>query len=173
MRTDGRLFAWQPEAVWFSRDDGGEYELVLGWSADRKFAADAWERDFLFPPRSRMVQVAKGERGGWDVSMAVSVFKAKDFTGKRAWEAKNVASMNGITTRIHWTNEPYIWHTNDGEEVFAVLDGEVEMRFRENGEEKMVLLGTGDVFFAGIGCEHVANPVGEARILVVEKEGSI
>jgi hypothetical protein len=32
---------------------------------------------------------------------------------------------------------------------------------------------TGDIFYASIGTEHVANPIGEARILVVEKEGSI
>jgi mannose-6-phosphate isomerase-like protein (cupin superfamily) len=100
-------------------------------------------------------------------------FRSKDFTGKRAWEALDVANMNGVTTRIHWTDAPYKWHTNDGEEVFAVLDGTVEMRYRENGVEKSVELKTGDVFFAGIGCEHVAHPRGEARILVVEKEGSV
>ena len=101
------------------------------------------------------------------------VFESKKFTGKHAWEALDVASMNGVTTRIHWTNAPYKWHTNDGEEVFAVLDGTVEMRFRENGAEKSIELKTGDVFFAEAGCEHVAHPRGEARILVVEKEGSV
>ncbi len=80
--------------------------------------------------------------------------------------------MNGITTRLHWTNEPYHWHTNDGEEVFAVLDGEVQMYYRENGTEHSTLLQTGDVFFASVGTEHVAHPVGEARILVVEQQGS-
>lgn len=103
----------------------------------------------------------------------MKVFRSKEFTGNRAWEALPVAAMDGITTRIHWTNEPYQWHTNDGEEVFAVLDGKVEMKYRENGEEKTVELNAGDVFFAGIGCEHIACPIGEARILVVEKEGSI
>lgn len=99
----------------------------------------------------------------------MKIFRSRDFTGKRAWEALDVANMNGITTRLHWTNEPYKWHTNDGEEVFAVLDGRVEMRFRENDEEKSVELKTGDVFFAETGCEHVAHPIGEARILVIEK----
>lgn len=103
----------------------------------------------------------------------MKVFQSKKFTGKRAWEAIDVANMNGITTRIHWTDKPYKWHINDGEEVFAVLDGAVEMRYRENGEEKSVELKTGDVFFAEIGCEHIAYPLGEARILVIEKEGSI
>jgi mannose-6-phosphate isomerase-like protein (cupin superfamily) len=103
----------------------------------------------------------------------MKIFRSREFTGKRAWDAVNVANMNGITTRIHWTDAPYEWHTNDGEEVFAVLDGKVEMRYRENGAEKMIELKAGDVFFAEIGCEHVAHPVGEARILVIEKEGSV
>ncbi len=47
------------------------------------------------------------------------------------------------------------------------------MRYRENGAEKRIRLETGDVFFAEIGCEHVAHPIGEARILVIEKEGSV
>lgn len=103
----------------------------------------------------------------------MKIIRAKDFTAARAWDAIPVALMNGITVRLHWTNEPYKWHTNDGEEVFAVLDGAVEMRYREDGEEKNVLLQTGDIFYAGIGDEHVAHPQGEARILVVEKEGSV
>ena len=103
----------------------------------------------------------------------MKIIKSKEFTAKRAWDSLEIANMNGITTRLHWTNEPYKWHTNDGEEVFAVLDGAVEMRFQEKGEEKRVLLEAGDVFFAGIGDEHVAHPVGETRILVVEKEGSV
>ena len=47
------------------------------------------------------------------------------------------------------------------------------MHYREDGAEKIVTLETGDIFFAGIGCEHVAHPRGEARILVVEQEGSV
>lgn len=101
------------------------------------------------------------------------IVKSKDFTAKKAWDAVDIANMNGVTTRLHWTDQPYKWHTNDGEEVFAVLDGAVEMRYREKGIEKRIRLETGDVFFAEIGCEHVAHPLGEARILVVEKEGSV
>ena len=38
--------------------------------------------------------------------------------------------------------------------------------------EHIVRLKSGDIFHAGIGAEHVAHPCGEARILVIEKEGS-
>jgi mannose-6-phosphate isomerase-like protein (cupin superfamily) len=81
--------------------------------------------------------------------------------------------MNGITTRLHWTDQPYKWHINDGEEVFVVLDGSVEMFYKENGAEKSTLLYVGDIFYASVGTEHVAHPVGVARVLVVESEGSV
>ena len=101
------------------------------------------------------------------------LIKPESYTGDRAWDALEVERFDAATVRMHWTDQPYIWHVNEGEEVFAVLDGVVDMHYREDGTEKIVTLETGDVFFAGIGCEHVAHPRGEARILVVEHEGSI
>ena len=103
----------------------------------------------------------------------MKIIRSKEFTADRAWGALPIANMQGITTRLHWTDQPYQWHVNDGEEVFAVLDGTVEMRYREAGAEKSVELRAGDVFYAEAGCEHVAHPIGEARILVIEKEGSV
>jgi len=103
----------------------------------------------------------------------MKIIRSKEFTADRAWGAMDVANMYGITTRVHWTDQPYKWHVNDGEEVFAVLDGKVDMHYRVDGKEHVVALGVGDVFFAGVGCEHVAHPQGAARILVVETEGSV
>ena len=103
----------------------------------------------------------------------MKVFRASAFTADRPWGALDIANMDGVTVRLHWTDQPYKWHVNDGEEVFAVLDGRVEMRYRDKGVEQRTVLGTGDVFHAAIGTEHVAHPIGEARILVVEREGSI
>ncbi len=95
------------------------------------------------------------------------------FTAVRPWGSLPIANMGGVTVKLHWTDQPYHWHVNDGEEVFAVMDGEVAMRYRVNGQEEVVLLKTGDVFYAEPGTEHVAHPQGEARILVIEKEGSV
>ena len=49
----------------------------------------------------------------------------------------------------------------------------VQMRYREAGQEKEVMLGVGDIFYADVGTEHVAHPQGAARILVIETEGSV
>src|SRR5688572_13972417 len=103
----------------------------------------------------------------------MKIIRSRQFTADRPWGALEIATMSGITTRLHWTDQPYRWHVNDGQEVFAVLDGRVEMKYREDGEEMAVILETGDVFYAAIGTEHVAHPIGEARILVVETEGSV
>ena len=105
--------------------------------------------------------------------MSHQIVRSAEFTAERAWGALDIANMNGTTVRLHWTDRPYKWHVNDGEEVFAVMSGSVDMHYREAGAEKVVRLQAGDIFFAGIGTEHVAHPQGEARILVVEKEGSV
>ncbi|RAK58018.1 cupin [Phenylobacterium deserti] len=101
------------------------------------------------------------------------VTDVRSFTAERAWGAKDLAVIEGATVRLHWTDKPYKWHVNDGTEVFLVLDGQVDMHYREAGAEKVVRLGAADLFVAEAGDEHVAHPVGEARILVVEKKGSV
>ncbi|MFT7531404.1 MAG: mannose-6-phosphate isomerase-like protein (cupin superfamily) [Gammaproteobacteria bacterium] len=103
----------------------------------------------------------------------MKIFRSKQFAATKAWDAIDIANMNGVTTRLHWTDKPYKWHVNDGQEVFAVLDGRVEMFYKDNEIEKSTILNVGDIFYASIGTEHVAHPIGEARILIVETEGSV
>ena len=54
-----------------------------------------------------------------------------------------------------------------------MIDGQVAMHVKVDGEEQIIMLNAGDIFYAGVGCEHVAHPQGAARILVIEKEGSV
>ncbi len=103
----------------------------------------------------------------------MNIIHSKNFTAARAWGALDIAQMKGISVRLHWTNQPYHWHINDGEEVFVVLDGEVIMYYKLNGTEYQALLHEGDIFYANVGTEHVAHPNGEARILVVETANSV
>jgi mannose-6-phosphate isomerase-like protein (cupin superfamily) len=95
------------------------------------------------------------------------------FVADRAWGARDLSEVEGASVRLHWTDQPYKWHQNDGAEVFVVLSGEVDMHYRVGGAEKIVRLYTTDIFIADVGDEHVAHPIGEARILVVERKGSI
>lgn len=100
------------------------------------------------------------------------VIRGNRFTAARAWGALEVANVDGVTTRLHWTDQPYPWHINDGDELFVVLDGTVDMHYRDAGQHAVVTLQTGDIFAAATGLEHAAHPRGEARVLVIEREGS-
>ena len=103
----------------------------------------------------------------------MNFYNSKEFTGSRAWDAQHIASFGNVSVKLHWTDQPYKWHINDGQEVFAVMDGCVEMQYKEQGEVKSRLLKAGDIFYASEGTEHIARPQGVARVLVIEKEGSV
>ena len=97
-------------------------------------------------------------------------FSAKTFTAERAWGSDLLQDFGDVTARLHWTDQPYRWHRNTGPEVFVVLEGAVDMHVRENGTERVIRLNAGDGVCADTADEHVAHPVGEARILVVERK---
>jgi mannose-6-phosphate isomerase-like protein (cupin superfamily) len=99
-------------------------------------------------------------------------FSAQGFTADRAWGSELLSDFGDVTVRMHWTDKPYKWHQNTGKEVFVVLDGLVDMHVREKGIEKIIQLTAGEGVTVENGDEHVAHPVGEARILVVELKES-
>ncbi len=102
----------------------------------------------------------------------MKIARAREFTAERAWGAEKLAEFDGVTVRMHWTDKPYDWHVNDGSEVFTVLDGIVDMHYRIAGTERIARLHAADSFVVEDGDEHIARPIGEARVLVVEREGS-
>ena len=103
----------------------------------------------------------------------MKIIEARDFEGTRAWQALPIAAIDGVTVRLHWTDEPYIWHVNDGTEVFVVLDGRVDMHIRDKTGEHIHRMKAGSIFQANAGEAHRAVPLGVARILVVERAGSL
>ena len=101
-------------------------------------------------------------------------YTATDFTASRAWGAQEIAVLDGTSVRLHWTDAPYVWHVNDGQEVFVLLDGELDMHVRTaGGEETVTRMTAGMIAHAPEGTEHVARPDGVCRILVIEREGSL
>ena len=99
--------------------------------------------------------------------------RPSDFAATKAWDALTIAEIEGATIRLHWTDRPYIWHVNDGAEVFVLLEGTVAMHYRSGGQEYRRAMQPGDICHAEPGDEHVAHPEGAARILVIEKRGSL
>ena len=73
-------------------------------------------------------------------------YSSREFTGSKAWDSQHIASFNNISVKLHWTDQPYKWHINDGQEVFAVMDGCVDMFYKQAGEVRTQRLTTGDIF---------------------------
>lgn len=96
----------------------------------------------------------------------------REHTAQKPWGAVDLLAVDDATARLHWTDAPYVWHVNDGPELFVVLDGVVDMHYRVDEVEQVERLTPGRLCVVEPGDEHVAHPVGQARILVVERRGS-
>lgn len=94
------------------------------------------------------------------------------FTSDRAWGSQEIAMFDDVAVKVHWTDQPYRWHQNTGREVFMVITGEVDMHYKDQGQEKVITLKPGDALTLEEGEEHVAHPKGAARILVIERKDS-
>ena len=96
--------------------------------------------------------------------------QGRAFLADRAWSGPRIATIPDAVVKLRWTDTPFQWHANTGEEVFVVLDGAVDMHVRgPQGEERIVPLESGDILHLVEGEEHRAHPRGPARVLVVEQ----
>ena len=96
----------------------------------------------------------------------------RDFVAATAWDALPIAEIEGATIRLHWTDRPYVWHVNDGAEVFG-CSGRSRHALSPRRPRLRHAKQPGDLCHAEPGDEHVAHPVGAARVLVIEKKGSV
>ncbi len=102
----------------------------------------------------------------------MELIDATTFTADRAWGSRALMAMGAHAARLHWTDQPYRWHENTGDELFVVLDGIVDMHYADAGGERQVALHPGQIAIIRAGERHVAHPRGAARILVVERSDS-
>src|SRR5688572_27961824 len=102
----------------------------------------------------------------------MEIIDSADFTAGRAWGSRELMAMAGHAARLHWTVKPYRWHQNTGHEVFVVLDGVVDMLYIGKDGERAVALHPGQIAVIGAGEFPVAQPCGEARVLVIERTDS-
>ena len=102
----------------------------------------------------------------------MKIHRKAEFRADRSWGSEMLMGMGEHQVRLHWTDQPYRWHVNSGDEVFVVLDGRVEMYFGPEGAEQVEVLDPGDTAVLKSGERHLAKPVGEARVLVIERHDS-
>ena len=97
-------------------------------------------------------------------------FEEKFSRFKELWSPKVVAQMNDYQFKLVRVQGEFVWHDHpDTDETFIVMDGELEIKFRDGS----VTLKSGEMFVVPRGIEHCPVAEKECRIMVIEPAGVV
>ncbi len=84
------------------------------------------------------------------------------------WSPRVVAELNETQLKLVKLQGEFVWHKHpDTDEVFIVLNGEMEIAFRDG----TVALRTGEMFVVPRGVEHRPSATLECQVLLIEPRG--
>ena len=86
------------------------------------------------------------------------------------WSPRVIAEMNDYQFKLARVQGEFVWHDHaDTDEVFIVLEGELEIEFRDG----KVTLSKGEMFVVPRGVEHKPVAREECKIMLVEPRGVV
>ena len=86
------------------------------------------------------------------------------------WSPRVVAEMNDYQFKLVKFQGEFVWHDHkDTDEVFLVLNGEMEIGFRD----RTVTVRAGEMFVVPKGVEHITRAARECHALIVEPRGVV
>lgn len=86
------------------------------------------------------------------------------------WKARVIAQLNDYQFKLVKIQGEFVWHQHtDTDEAFIVLDGEMEIEFRDG----RVNLKAGEMYVVKKGVEHKPIANTECQILLIEPNGVI
>jgi mannose-6-phosphate isomerase-like protein (cupin superfamily) len=86
------------------------------------------------------------------------------------WSPRVVAELNDYQLKLVKLQGEFVWHEHkDTDEAFLVLDGEMEIGFRD----RTVTLRKGELFVVPRGVEHITRAARECSALVIEPRGVV
>ena len=86
------------------------------------------------------------------------------------WSPRVVAEMNDYQFKLVKVQGEFVWHKHDDtDETFIVLNGELEIAFRDGP----VFLRAGEMYVVPKGLEHITRAARECHVLVVEPRGVV
>jgi mannose-6-phosphate isomerase-like protein (cupin superfamily) len=90
------------------------------------------------------------------------------------WSPRIVTYINDYDVRLARFAGEHVWHVHqDTDEFFLVLDGEIDIALREEGEERVVTLPRGSIFVVPRGTFHKPSSKEGAAVLLVEPTGTL
>jgi mannose-6-phosphate isomerase-like protein (cupin superfamily) len=86
------------------------------------------------------------------------------------WAPRVIAEMNDYQFKLVKFQGEFVWHAHaDTDEVFIVLQGEMEIEFRDGA----VTVAAGELFVVPKGREHITRARTECHALLVEPRGVV
>ena len=86
------------------------------------------------------------------------------------WSPRIIAQMNDYHFKVVKVQGEFVWHDHaDTDEVFVVLNGRLEIWFRQGS----VVLNEGEMYVVPKGVEHKPVAESECHILLVEPAGTV
>ena len=86
------------------------------------------------------------------------------------WAPRIVAEMNDYQFKLVKFQGDFVWHSHtDTDEVFIVLEGEMEIAFRDGA----VVVGAGEMYVVPKGREHITRAKSECHALLIEPRGVV
>jgi len=85
------------------------------------------------------------------------------------WSPKIIAELNGQHVKVAKLQGAFDWHFHDKEdELFWIISGQLQMHIRDDGEERVVEIGPGELFIVPRGVEHKPVAASEVEIVLFE-----
>jgi len=86
------------------------------------------------------------------------------------WSPRVVAELNDYQFKLVKLQGEFVWHAHtDTDEAFLVLEGEMEIGFRD----RTVTLRQGELFVVPKGVEHITRAARECSALIIEPRGIV
>ena len=86
------------------------------------------------------------------------------------WSPRVIAEMNDYQFKLVKLQGEFVWHRHeDTDEVFLVVQGEMEIGFRDRD----VLLRAGEMFVVPKGVEHITRAKSECHAMIIQPRGVI
>jgi len=97
-------------------------------------------------------------------------FREKLATFSEHWSPRVVAELNDYQFKLVKLQGEFVWHAHaDTDEAFLVLEGEMEIGFRD----RTVALRQGELFVVPKGVEHITRAARECSALIIEPRGVV
>jgi mannose-6-phosphate isomerase-like protein (cupin superfamily) len=86
------------------------------------------------------------------------------------WSPRVVAEMNDYQFKLVKMQGEFVWHQHaDTDEVFLVINGEMEIGFRD----RSVTVRAGEMFVIPRGVEHITRASEQCHALIIEPRGVV